>query len=143
MTAPIVIYRPELYLQPVDENGDPDGSGVDVTCDMISAELTPDVPIDTVTTFCGAFQTMGEVETSATLEIAVNADTHDRWQPLVGQRVEARLWDRADSTTYRAFQTQIPFNPALYGPTTPGEVRSFSFDVPVTSAVTEETGGPS
>ena len=143
MTAPIIIYRPELYLQPVDEDGNPDGSGVDVTCDMMSVELTPDIPIDDVTTFCGAFQTVGEVVTSASLEVAVNADTDTRWSALVGRQVEARIWDRNDSTSYRQFLTQIPINPSLYGPTTPGEARSFSFDVPVLSAVEWVVGAPS
>lgn len=140
MTAPIIIYRPMLQIQPLDENGDPDGADVDVTCDMVSVELSPDIPIDDVTTFCGAFQTVGEVVTSASLEVAVNADTNARWAALVGLQVEMRLWDRNDSTQYRKWTSQVPINPSLYGPTTPGEARTFSFDVPVTSAVEWATG---
>lgn len=140
MTAPIIIYRPMLQIQPLDENGAPDGADIDVTCDMQSVELSPDIPIDDVTTFCGAFQTVGEVVTSASLEVAVNADTNARWAPLVGLQVEMRLWDRNDSTQYRKWTSQIPINPSLYGPTTPGEARSFSFDVPVTSAIEWATG---
>lgn len=140
MTAPIIIYRPELHIQPLDENGDPDGAVVDVTCDMQSVELTPDIPIDDVTTFCGAFQTVGEVVTSASLETAVNADTNGRWSGLVGKMVEMRLWDRGEAANYRKWTSQIPVNPSLYGPTTPGEARSFSFDVPVLSAVEWASG---
>ena len=140
MTAPIIIYRPMLQIQPLDENGDPDGADVDVTCDMVSVELSPDIPIDDITTFCGAFQTVGEVVTSASLEVAVNADTNARWAALVGLQVEMRLWDRNDSTQYRKWTSQVPINPSLYGPTQPGEARTFSFDVPVTSAVEWATG---
>ena len=143
MTAPIIIYRPQTYIQPVDELGAEDGDGADVTCDLMSLELTPDIPIDEVTTFCGAFQTVGEVVTSASLEVAVNADTNARWAPLVGKLVEVRVWDRQDSANYRQFTSQIPINPSLYGPTTPGEARSFSFDIPVTSAVEWVAGEPS
>lgn len=140
MTAPIVIYRPELHIQPLDEDGDPDGAAVDVTCDIMSVELTPDVPINDVTTFCGAFQTPGEVVVSASIEFAVNADTDGRWSALVGQRVQMQLWDRTDATSYRAFESQVVVNPSLYGPTTPGEVRSHTVDFPVSSEVTWETG---
>lgn len=142
MTAPIVIYRPKVWIQPVDADGDPDGADTDVSCDLMSIELTPDVPIDNVTTFCGSFQTVGEVEVSATLEVAVNNDTDGRWSPLVGRAVEVRVWDREDSTEYREFKSQITINPSLYGPSTPGEVRSHSFDIPVTSEVTWSTGAP-
>lgn len=140
MTAPITIYRPKVWIQPLDEAGAPDGADTDVSCDLMSIELTPEVPIDNVTTFCGSYQTVGEVEVSATLEVAVGADTDDRWSPLVGRRVEVRVWDRDEATEYRSFESQVTINPSLYGPTTPGEVRSHSFDIPVTSAVIWETG---
>lgn len=135
MTAPIIIYRPILLLQPLDEAGADDGAAVDVSCDMSSVELTVDTPTTDVTTFCGNFQIPDDIVAGATLEVTVNADTDDNWAPLVGRRVRAELYDRNDSTRYRTFETQIMLNPSLYGPTTPGEARAFSFDTAVLSEV--------
>jgi hypothetical protein len=135
MTAPIIVYRPLLHLQPLDENGDDDGAAVDVSCDMSSVELTVDSPTTDVSTFCGNFQIPDDITVGATFEVTVNADTDSRWAALVGQRVRAELYDRTDSTKYRTFETQIQLNPSLYGPTTPGEARTFSFDVAVLSEV--------
>jgi hypothetical protein len=138
MTAPIIVYRPLLHLQPLDEAGADDGAAVDVSCDMSSHELTVDTPTTDVTTFCGNFQIPDDITVGATWEVTVNADTHDRWEPLVGRRVRAEVYDRTDSTHFRAYETQIQLNPALYGPTTPGEARTFSFDQAVLSEVTLE-----
>lgn len=138
MTAPIIIYRPLLHLQPLTELGADDGAAVDVSCDMSAVELDPDTPVTDVTTFCGAFQTPDEVVVGATFEVTVNADTDDNWSALVGRRVRAELYDRTDSAKFRAFETQIPLNPSLYGPTRPGDARVVSFDVPVLSEVTWE-----
>ena len=135
MTAPIIVYRPQLHLQPLDEAGADDGAAVDVSCDMSSVELTVDTPTTDVTTFCGNFQVPDDITVGATLEVTVNADTDTNWSALVGKRVRAELWDRNDATKYRTFETQIMLNPSLYGPTTPGEARAFSFDVAVLSAV--------
>jgi hypothetical protein len=139
MTAPIIVYRPLLHLQPLDENGDDDGAAVDVSCDMSSVELTVDTPTTDVSTFCGNFQIPDDITVGATFEVTVNADTNSRWSALVGRRVRAELYDRTDSTQYRAFETQIQLNPSLYGPDTPGEARAFSFDLAVLSDVTWET----
>lgn len=138
MTAPIVIYRPKLIIQPLDENGADDGATVDVSCDVSSVELAPDVPLTTVTTFCGAFSTPGELEVTATIEFTINADTDDNWSALVGDSVEMRVYDREDSTEYRKFTSQVSLNPSLYGPTTPGEPRQFTVDFPVLSEVVWE-----
>lgn len=135
MTAPVIIYRPLLHLQPLDDAGADDGAAVDVSCDMSSVELSVDTPLTDVTTFCGRFQVPGEIGVTATLEVTNNADTDANWAALVGVRVRAELYDRTDATKYRTFETQIPLNPSLYGPTTPGEARAFSFDVPVLSDV--------
>ena len=135
MVAPIVVYRPLLHLQPLDEDGDDDGAAVDVSCDMSSVELTVDSPITDVTTFCGNFQVPDDITAGATFEVTVNAETDANWAALVGRSVRAELYDRTDSTRYRTFDTQIQLNPSLYGPTTPGEARTFSFDVAVLSAV--------
>jgi len=135
MTAPIIVYRPLLHLQPLDEDGEDDGAAVDVSCDMSSVELTVDTPTTDVTTFCGNFQIPDDITVGSSWEVTVNADTDSRWSALVGRRVRAELYDRTDSTKYRTFETQIQLNPSLYGPTTPGEARTFSFDVAVLGEV--------
>lgn len=135
MVAPIIVYRPLLHLQPLDEDGEDEGSPVDVSCDMSSVELTVDTPTTDVTTFCGNFQIPDDIIVGATLEVTVNAETDANWSALVGQSVRAELYDRTDATRYRTFNTQINLNPSLYGPTTPGEARTFSFDVAVLSEV--------
>lgn len=136
MVAPIIVYRPLLHLQPLDEDGEDDGSPVDVSCDMSSVELTPDTPTTDVTTFCGNFQIPDDVTVGATFGVTVNGETDANWSALVGKRVRAELYDRTDATKFRSFETQIMLNPSLYGPTTPGEARSFDFDVAVLSEVT-------
>ena len=133
---PIIVYRPALVVQTLDENGDPDGAPVDVSCDVMSIELLPEVPIQTTVTFCGTFQNPGDVEVSCSLEVAVNDETYARWAPLVGDTVELQVKDKTTDTSYRAFGSFISFNPGLYGPDQPGEARSYSFDLPVTSDVT-------
>jgi hypothetical protein len=133
---PIIVYRPTLVIQELDEDGDPSGAPVDVSCDIVSAELTPEVPIQTVTTFCGTFQTPGDLEVSCTLEVAINDETLARWAPLVGAPVELHLQDKGTDSTMRVFTSFVSFNPGLYGPDQPGEARSYSFDMPVTSEVT-------
>jgi len=135
VVAPIIVYRPLLHLQPLDEEGEDDGAAVDVSCDMSSVELTPDTPTTDVTTFCGNFQIPDDIIVGATFEVTVNADTDANWSALVGRSVRAELYDRTDATKYRTFNTQIMLNPSLYGPTTPGEARTFSFDVAVLSEV--------
>jgi hypothetical protein len=135
MTAPIIVYRPRLWLQPLDEDGVDTGAAIDVSCDMSSVELGVDTPTTDVTTFCGNFQIPGDITVSATLEVTVNPDTDTNWAALVGQRVRAELYDRNDSSRYRTFETQIMLNPSLYGPTTPGEARTFSFDTAILSEV--------
>jgi len=133
---PIIVYRPTLVVQTLDADGDPDGAPVDVSCDVMSIELSPEVPIQTTVTFCGTFQNPGDVEVSCSLEVAVNDETYARWAPLVGDTVELQVKDKTTDTSYRAFGSFISFNPGLYGPDQPGEARSYSFDLPVTSDVT-------
>ena len=48
------------------------------------------------------------------------------------------LYDRTGASRFRTFTTVIPINPSLYGPTTPGEARTHSFNVAVLSDVTWE-----
>jgi len=135
MTAPIIVYRPLLHLQPLDEDGDDDGAAVDVSCDMSSVELTVDTPTTDVTTFCGNFQVPDDIVVGSTWEATINAETNGRWTALVGRRVRAELYDRTDASTYRTFETQIMLNPSLYGPTNPGDPRQFSWDQAVLSEV--------
>lgn len=135
MEIPIVVYRPTLVLQPLDAAGAPSGSPVDVSCDMVSAELTVDTPVTTLKTFCGTAQIPDDVEVGCELEVAVNGTTNSRWAALVGDSVEVQIKDRTTDTSYRAFDSIIPLNPALYGPDTPGEARQFTFNIPVLSEV--------
>lgn len=132
---PIIIRKPLLHLQPLDEAGADDGALVDVSCDMASVELTPDTPTIEANTFCGNFTIPDEVTIGASFEVTVNTDTDANWSALVGKTVRAELYDREDATRYRTFTTVVPINPSLYGPTTPGETRTFSFDVAVLSEV--------
>jgi hypothetical protein len=53
--------------------------------------------------------------------------------------VEVQIKDRTTDTAYRRFTSQVPLNPALYGPDEPGEARAFDFSLPVLSEVTEVT----
>ena len=135
MTMPIVVYRPKFHLIPLGVDGDADiGDLVDVSCDMATVELTLDTPTTTVTNFCGTFQIPDDIEEGCTVEVMVNADTRENWEPLVGETCEARIYDRQDSTAYRKFTTQIPADPSLYGTNEPGEARTVSMDLPVLSS---------
>lgn len=135
MVAPIIVKNPLLHLQPLTAEGADDGALVDVTCDMSSVEIGVDTPTIDVTTFCGNFSIPDEITITATLEVTVNADTDANWSAIVGKTVRAELYDRDDATRYRTFDTVVPINPSLYGPTKPGETRTFTFDVAVLSAV--------
>lgn len=140
MTAPIIIRNPKLFLQPLTAVGADDGAAVDVTCDMASVELAPDTPTNEVETFCGVFSIPDAVRTTITFEVTVNQDTYTRWAALVGKTVRAEIFDRGDTdTTFRQVDTQIVLNPALYGPTTPGDPRTVSFTPPTLSDVTQGT----
>jgi hypothetical protein len=135
---PVVVYRPKFILQPLDEAGDPDGAAVEVSEDVETVEIDADQEITRVKTFAGSFAHPGDVEPSATISAVVGTDTAANWAPLLGVRCQAQVYDRLDATTFRAFETQIDINPALYGATTPGEARTFDFEIPVLSAVTIE-----
>lgn len=138
---PIVVYRPVLILQPLDEAGDPDGAAVDVSCDMESVELTVDSPTIDGSTFCGPYSVPDDITEGSSWTVAVASDTTTRWAPLVGSTVEARVKDRGEGNTYRKFQTVILFDPSLYGTTTPGEVRTVDFDVAVLTSPEWDTDG--
>ena len=143
MTMPIIIYQPKVFLRELDASGVPVvGTSIDVSCDFAIIELGVSQTLITATTFCGKFQVPDDIEETATAEITFNADTHDRWDPLVGNRYEVRVKDRDTDTDYRAFDTEVRINPALYGPTRPGATRTITFDLPVLSSPTLVTGTP-
>lgn len=133
MTVPIIVRRPKLLAQLLDDTGEPTvDPPVDVSCDIQAVEIVPDVSIERTETFCGSFPVMGDAETTATISAIVTPDTSTNWTPLVGVPLELRLYDRFDSTSYRKFRTEIPFDPSLYGSTNAEEdVRTFEFDIPV------------
>jgi len=133
---PIVTKRPTVVFQPLDEDGDPTGSPVDVSCDFESIELTVDTPVTTLTTFCGTVQIPDEPEIGCDCTVAVNDATSGRWSGLVGDSVEVQIKDRTTDTSYRAFVSQVPIDPSLYGTTEPGEPRTVDFALPVLSEVT-------
>ena len=136
MDIPIVTKRPTVVFQPLDEDGDPTGSPVDVSCDFESIELTVDTPVTTLTTFCGTVQIPDEPEIGCDCTVAVNDATSGRWSGLVGDSVEVQIKDRTTDTSYRAFVSQVPIDPSLYGTTEPGEPRTVDFALPVLSEVT-------
>jgi hypothetical protein len=136
MTMPIIIYRPKVVAQILDENGSPASPPpVDLSCDFSSIEFGVDQPSTTVTTFCGKFQVPDEIEESVSGEFAINADTDDNWSPLVGTQVQFQVWDREDSTKHRTVNVHVGVNPSLYGTTAPGEARAPSVDFPVLGPV--------
>lgn len=132
----IIVKNPTVKLQPLDASGDPTGPVVDVSCDFQQIELTVDTPQTTVTTFCGTFQVPGDPEIGCDCTVAVNEGTNTRWASLVGDSVEVQIKDRTTDTDYRAFESLVPINPALYGVDEPGEPRTVDFSLPVLSAVT-------
>lgn len=141
MTAPIIVYRPVLILQPLDDAGAPDGAAVDVSCDMESVEIGVDTPTIDGNTFCGPYSIPGDITESATLGFAMGAGTSARWSPLVGKTVEARVKDRGDGPSYRKFNTFVSVDPSLYGSTTPGEARTAELDFAVLTSPEWDTDG--
>ena len=141
MTMPIIIRRPKVVVQPLDEDGSPTSDApVDVSCDFSSIEFGVDQPSTTVSTFCGKFQVPDDIEESVTGEFTINADTDGNWSGLVGATVEMQVWDRDDATSYRTVNVYIGVNPSLYGTTEPGSARQPSVDFPVLSAMAWASG---
>ena len=141
-TAPIVVYRPVLKLQPLTEAGASDGALVDVTDDMSAVELGVDAPLITVPTFSGKYSSPDDIEESVNFEVTVNAGTVARWSPLVGKLVDAFIYDVTPVPTVtkgRKVRTRILLNPGIYGPTQPGEARTVSWDLPLIASPVEIT----
>jgi hypothetical protein len=134
--TPIIVYRPKVVMQILDEDGSPTADPpVDVSCDFSSVEFGVDQPSSTVTTFCGKFQIPDDIEESVSGEFTVNADTDGNWSGLVGTQCQMQVWDREDSTSHRQVNVHVGINPSLYGTTQPGQARQPSVDFPVLSAV--------
>lgn len=141
MTMPIIIYRPKVVAQILDEDGSPASDApIDLSCDFSSIEFGVDQPSSTTTTFCGKFQTPDDIEESVSGEITVNADTHENWNGLVGATCQMQVWDNEAYTWHRTVNVYVGANPALYGTTEPGSARQPSLDFPVQSAVAQATG---
>lgn len=138
--APIIIRKPTMTLTALDPaTGVPAGAAVDVSPDVAQVELAPDIPSSTVTTFAGKWTAIDDPEWgSATCGIVVNEDTQANWEPLVGSKVQVQIKDRPELTWYRAFESEVVYNPALAGITQPGQPRTSDFPLPVLSEVTIE-----
>jgi hypothetical protein len=134
--TPIIIRKPIFRVAPygVDDILQPP---VDLSADVSAVELSPDVAIDTVSTFTGKFRVADEPEWSATISIVVTEDTSTNWAPLVGQKVQAQVFDKGPAATgdrYRAFDTEILLDPSLGGSTDVEErARAYDIDLPVLS----------
>ncbi len=138
MVAPIIIRNPTMLILPWDATGTP-GTPVDVSSDVASVEISPDVPQDVVSTFAGKFTALDEPEWgSATVAIVVNEDTHTTWETLVGSKCQVQIKDRPELTWYRAFDSEIVYNPGLAGITEPGQPRTSDYQLPILSDVTIE-----
>jgi hypothetical protein len=142
MPGPIVIKDPKLLVQPLDDAGAPAGTAIDVSEDVTAVELAPEQDIGQIQTFAGSFSIPGEVTSTATVSIVVGADTNTNWAALVGDSCEFQVYDREDATKYRAFTSEVPFDPSLYGSTTPGEAREVDMEVPVYGDITWENVTP-
>src|SRR5262245_16571890 len=136
MARPLIIRRPKLVIQAIDGTGAPTGTAVDVSSDVRSVELAPDQSIDTVSTFAGTFTTTADTSVGCTVEGILSEASRTTWPALVGLAVEVQTFDRLDATEYRAFQSEIPFDPSLYGTDdAEGQVREWTMELPVLSDV--------
>lgn len=139
MVAPIIIRNPIMTLTKL-VDGTPTGAAIDVSDDVSKLELTPTIPTSNVQTFSGNYQTAGDPTWAAAATIVVNEDTQSNWAPIVGEQVRVKVQDRTDSPAFRTFDSEILFDPAIGGPTQPGQARSFDMALPVLSAVTWDDG---
>lgn len=136
MAKPLIIRHPKLVLQPLDAAGDPLGAPVDVSSDVRSVELAADQSIDSVSTFAGTFTTSADTTIGCTVEGILSVTSRTVWPALVGDSVEVQLYDRTDSTEYRAFESEVPFDPSLFGTDdAEGQTREWSMELPVLSDV--------
>jgi hypothetical protein len=133
---PLIIRNPKLLLQPLDASGAPTGTAVDVSSDVRTCEIAPDQSIDHVATFVGSFTTMAQTNFTCTVEGILSDMSRTLWPALVGTSVEVQLYDRQDATEYRTFDSEIPFDPSLFGTDdAESQVREWSMELPVLSDV--------
>jgi hypothetical protein len=136
MASPIIIRKP-VFRVAVYGAGATLQPPVDLSDDVSSVELSPDVAIDTVSTFTGKFRVADEPEWSASLSIVVTDDTQTNWEALVGSKVECQVFDKgpvAPGDQYRAFDSEILLDPSLGGATNVEErARAYDIDLPVLS----------
>lgn len=133
---PIIIRKP-VFRVAVYGAADVLQPPVDLSDDVSSVELTPDISIDTISTFTGKFRVADEPEWSATLSIVVTEDTQANWATLVGSKVQCQLFDHGPAVagdSYRAWDSEILVDPSLGGATNVEErARAFDIDIPVLS----------
>lgn len=136
MAGPVIIRKPVFRVAPYGAGGTLQPP-VDLSDDVSAVELSPDVAIDTVSTFTGKFRVADDPEWSATVSIVVTDETSINWEPLVGQKVQAQIFDHgpaASGEKYRAFDTEILLDPSLGGSTDVEErARAYDVDLPVLS----------
>jgi hypothetical protein len=136
VAKPLIIRHPKLLIQPLDDAGAAAGTAVDVSSDVRTFELAPDQSIDSVSTFAGTFTTMADTKYTAKVEGILSVDSRTTWPDLVGAACEVQVFDREDSTEYRAFESEIPFDPSLFGTDdAEGQTREWSMDLPVLSDI--------
>jgi hypothetical protein len=133
-STPIIIRKP-IFRVAVYGAADVLQPPVDLSDDVSSVELSPDISIDTVATFTGKFRVADEPEWSATLSIVVTEGTQANWEDLVGSKVQCQLFDRGPvqpGDQYRAWDSEILIDPSLGGATNVEErARAFDIDIPV------------
>jgi hypothetical protein len=143
VAKPLIIRNPKLIFQPLDAAGAAAGPPVDVSSDVRTCEIAPDQTIDSVSTFVGTFTTMADTKFTCTVEGLLSVDSRTLWPDLVGSPVEVQVYDRTDATEYRSFESEVPFDPSLFGTDdAEGQVREWSMELPVLSAPAWSTATP-
>lgn len=135
-SPPVIVYKPRLIVEAYDPlTGLLDTIDFPLTDDVSSVEIGVSTDVNTIATFAGKYQVPQTPEPEATLHVIITAGISARWAPVVGKFAQMRVYDRTDEADFRAFDTIIPVNPALYGTTEPGEAREVELTVPVLSDV--------
>jgi hypothetical protein len=139
-SPPIIVYKPRLVVEAYDpETGLLDTVDHELTDDVSVVEIDVSTDVNTIATFAGKYQVPQQPEPEAALHVIVTSGISARWAPVVGKFAQMRVYDRGDTTEFRAFDTIIPVNPALYGSTEPGEAREMDLTIPVLSDITAGT----
>ena len=147
MPAPIIIRNPKLLLQELNPTTFAAvGTAVDMSDDVSSVSLEPEVSIDTVSTFTGKYRVADDPEWSCSMSFQNGSSTSTNWGPLVGKTVEVRVFDRGPATSgakYRTFRSEVLLDPSLGGATdSEDRTRGFELDFPVYTTPTWATVTP-